>query len=147
MASNLDRFADWIEPKMDEEAREIFSDKVIAECFDPRNMERLTSCDAKAVFQGPCGDTMEFYLLLDGETISHASFMTDGCGATVACGSMLSKIVKGVALEDAVAIEGDRLRDVLDGLPADHNHCADLAVLTLRKAIEKASDSEERASC
>jgi len=147
MASDLDRFVDWIEQKMDEEAREVFSDKVIAECFDPRNMERLTSCDAKAVFQGPCGDTMEFYLLLDGETISHASFMTDGCGATVACGSMLTKMVKGLPLKDAAAIEADRLRDVLDGLPADHDHCADLAVLTLRKAIENAPGSEESASC
>ena len=135
MASDLDRFVEWLDQKIDEEAREIFSDKVIEECFDPSNMERLDPSDAHAVFKGGCGDTMEIYLLLDGEAISHASFMTDGCGATVACGSMLTKMVKGLPLAEASKIEAERLREVLDGLPEDHTHCADLAVMTLRKAI------------
>jgi len=99
-------------------------------------MERLAACDAKAVFRGPCGDTMEIYLTLDGERVAHASFMTDGCGVSVACGSMLAKMATGLSLAEAAAIEADHLREALDGLPPDHRHCADLAVRTLRMAIE-----------
>ena len=134
--SDLKRFAEWLDQEADGDAHDVFSDKVIAECFDPRNMERVTSCDAKAVFKGPCGDTMEIYLTLDGERIAHASFMTDGCGVSVACGSMLTKMATGLPLAEASAIEPDRLREALDGLPPDHRHCADLAVRALRMAIE-----------
>jgi nitrogen fixation NifU-like protein len=132
----LERLADWLERRVEDEARGAFSDEVVNEFLDPVNFERLFETDAKAVFTGPCGDTMEIYLLVDGATIDHASFMTDGCGATVACGSRLTRLVKGMRLEDARRLEPQWLRDALGGLPEDHTHCADLAILTLRKAID-----------
>lgn len=135
MTSEFDRFVRWLEQKADEDARDAFSDTVVNEFFDPANFERLTAPDAHAIYTGPCGDTMEIYLLLDGDRIAHASFMTDGCGATVACGSMLSKMVKGLSLGGAAGIEPNQLIASLDGLPDDHIHCADLAVMTLKKAI------------
>jgi len=135
MPSDLERFVEWLEQKVGDDAREIFSDKVINECFAPTNLERLARSDAHAIVKGPCGDTMEIYLLLDDETVAHASFMTDGCGATVACGSMLTKMVKGLSMSEAQAIEPKQLIASLDGLPEDHIHCADLAVMTLKTAI------------
>jgi nitrogen fixation NifU-like protein len=144
VTSEFDRFVRWLEQKADDDAREIFSDKVINECFAPSNLERLAQPDAHAVVKGPCGDTMEIYLLLDGDTVSQASFMTDGCGATVACGSMLTKMVKGMSLGEAEATEPKQLIAALDGLPDDHSHCADLAVMTLKRAIANRSRSSGR---
>ena len=135
MARDLERFAEWLDRKDGDVPPDGFSDEVIAECFDPANLERLIRCDARAVFTGWCGDTMEICLLLDGEVIAQASFMTDGCGVTVACGSMLTKMAKGLSLDEARAIESSRLDDALGGLPADHAHCAELAIRTLRNAI------------
>jgi len=135
MARDLERFAEWLDRKEGDAPPDGFSDRVIAECFDPANLERLARCDAHATFTGWCGDTMEIYLLLDGDVIDHASFMTDGCGATVACGSMLTKMAKGLSLDEAGAMEPARLIEALGGLPADHAHCAELAIKTLRKAI------------
>ena len=137
MTSEFDRFVRWLEQKADEDARDAFSDTVVNEFFDPANFERLVAPDAHAIYTGPCGDTMQINLLLDGETSEHASFMTDGCGPTLACGSMLTKTVKGMSLQQASEFEPKQLLDALGGLPEENAHCADLAVMTLRKAIEE----------
>lgn len=135
MGGEFDRFVEWLERKTEDDARGAFSDKVVNEFFEPSNLERLSDADAQAIVTGPCGDTMEIYLLLNGEVIQHASFMTDGCGPTVACGSMLTKMLHGMPLADARRLEPRQLRDALDGLPQESEHCADLAIMTLRRAI------------
>jgi nitrogen fixation NifU-like protein len=78
---------------------------------------------------------MEFFVRLNGERIEQVSFMTDGCGPTVACGSMVTRMAQGKRLAEASAIEGAEVIIALDGLPAEHVHCATLAVNTLHAAI------------
>ena len=78
---------------------------------------------------------MEFYLRLEGSTIREAMFVTDGCGPSVACGSMLTTMVQGMALDEANRITAEDLLAALDGLPEDSRHCATLAVDTLRRSI------------
>lgn len=141
MPSELERFAKWLQQQVDDDARDAFSDTVVNEFFDPANFERLTNADAQAVFTGPCGDTMEIYLMLRDGSIDHASFMTDGCGPTIACGSMLTKLATGKTIDEAAAIEPQELRDALSGLPPENEHCADLAVITLRRALASTGDA------
>jgi nitrogen fixation NifU-like protein len=61
--------------------------------------------------------------------------MTNGCGPTVACGSMLTRMAQGKSLAEAAAIETAEVIIALDGLPAEHLHCAALAADTLHQAI------------
>jgi nitrogen fixation NifU-like protein len=83
---------------------------------------------------------MQIQFHLDGETIKEARFLTDGCGATIACGSMLTKMVKSQTLEQAMKITPDQLLAELISIPDDHEHCLSLAVTTLRKTIQDAWD-------
>jgi nitrogen fixation NifU-like protein len=62
--------------------------------------------------------------------------MTDGCGATIACGSMLTSMIKGKSLDEAEAITEDDLIAALGGLPEENLHCAHLAIITLRDALK-----------
>ncbi|NIV36181.1 MAG: iron-sulfur cluster assembly scaffold protein, partial [Anaerolineae bacterium] len=55
----------------------------------------MLDADGHAALLGPCGDTMEIFLRLQDARIARATFMTDGCGPTVACGSMLTKMARG----------------------------------------------------
>ena len=135
MSTDLDRFVKELQRQIDEEARAVYSDRVIQEFSNPKNVGRLAKPDAHATVQGQCGDTMEIYLRLDGETIEEASFMTDGCGPTVACGSVLTTMVLGHSLKEAKRIGPQQLIEVLDGLPEESVHCAELTVTTLQKAI------------
>jgi nitrogen fixation NifU-like protein len=69
--------------------------------------------------------------------IQDAMFWTDGCGATLAAGNMLAKMVIGKTLQEADNVKSKQLLDALDGLPKEHNHCALLAVNTLHKTVEQ----------
>jgi nitrogen fixation NifU-like protein len=72
---------------------------------------------------------------MNGERIGEATFMTDGCGPTIACGSMLTTMVRGMSLEEAGEFRSMDLIEALGGLPEESLHCAELAVRTLRAAI------------
>ncbi|RLC94802.1 MAG: iron-sulfur cluster assembly scaffold protein [Chloroflexi bacterium] len=132
---DFDRFVNDLQREIDERTHALYSDKVLAEVRNPRNMSRMDAPDAYASVRGPCGDTMKMYLRLDGERIIEATFTTDGCGPTVASGSKLTTMVQGMSLAEADALTPDDLLAALDGLPAEHVHCAVLAVDTLHQAL------------
>jgi len=135
MTTDFDRFVEELEQEIIEQARVTYSAKVIEEFYNPRNLGRMPEPDAHGLVHGWCGDTMEVYLRLDGERIKEATFMTDGCGPTVACGSMLTTMVQGMSLEQASKVRPEDLLEALDGLPEESVHCAELAVSTLQNAI------------
>jgi nitrogen fixation NifU-like protein len=124
-----------LQQEIEEQERALYSAKVLEQAHNPDHLGRLETPDAQAVLTGWCGDTMEFYVRLRGSTIETATFLTDGCGPSVACGNMLATMVQGLALEEANQISPEDLLLALDGLPKESTHCATLAVNTLRKAI------------
>jgi nitrogen fixation NifU-like protein len=115
--------------------RALYSDVVLREAKAPQNVGRLPDADLRGVVHGWCGDTMEIYLRVEDQTIEEASFVTDGCGATLACGSMLTQMVTGMRLERAEWVLPKDLINALDGLPEDNMHCAGLAISTLQNAL------------
>jgi nitrogen fixation NifU-like protein len=78
---------------------------------------------------------MQIDLRLSDGKIQEAKFLADGCGATIACGSMITKMACSKTLDAANLITQEELLSALDGLPEDHIHCAELAVMTLREAV------------
>jgi nitrogen fixation NifU-like protein len=145
--TTTDDFERWVaalQQALLEQEQALFSAKVLAEARQPQNMGTMDAPDGLGLLIGPCGDTMEIALGLNGERIDKAVFMTDGCGPTVACGSMLTTMVHGKSLAGAAAIEAADLILALDGLPAEHVHCATLAVATLRQAIANCSPHRGR---
>jgi nitrogen fixation NifU-like protein len=78
---------------------------------------------------------MEMTLRLNGETIKEATFITDGCGPTLACGSLLTQMLIGMTLAEAEWVLPEDLIKALDGLPEESLHCAGLAVSTLHNAL------------
>ncbi|MBN2547746.1 MAG: P-loop NTPase [Anaerolineales bacterium] len=102
------------------------------------NVGSLENPDARGKIRGWCGDSMQIDLRLSGETIQEARFTTDGCKATIACGCMITRLARGKTRHEAKQITPEDLIAALDGLPKAHEHCAELAVNTLRQAIENA---------
>lgn len=119
-----------------EKARELIESK--------ENMGSLEKPDARGHVRGWCGDSMQIDLQLKGEIITEARFITDGCGATIACGVKLTQLVKNKTLEEAMRITAEDLIKELEGLPPDHAHCAELAVNTLHQAISEADKSRDK---
>jgi nitrogen fixation NifU-like protein len=102
----------------------------------PRNYGALPHWDARARITGPCGDTMEFWLQVDLGRICAAGFTTSGCGTSRAAGSMTTELAVGKRLAEAARIEQADVLRALGGLPPDSEHCALLAVNTLRAALD-----------
>jgi nitrogen fixation NifU-like protein len=124
-----------------EREQALYSDVVLHEASAPKNVGRMADADLRGIVQGWCGDTMEIYLRVDhsgstqSPTIEKATFVTDGCGATIACGSLLTQMLTGVTLRRADWILPKDLIDALGGLPEESMHCAALAISTLQNAL------------
>jgi len=136
MGKDLDQVADEIQKAVLDDARRIYSEKVIEHFLRPRNAGGMEDADGFARIKGPCGDTMYIYLKVDGTRITDAKFLTDGCGTTIACGSMVTELAKGKGIRDASKIRHAHVVVALGGLPAADVHCAVLAAGTLRAAIK-----------
>ncbi len=105
---------------------------------NPSFLGEISSPDGYALEQGECGDSMEVFLSVRDRIIRQARFDTLGCGYTVACGDMAMELVEKQPLVEALRIRPERIGEALGGLPASHEHCAELAVKTLRSAVHSA---------
>lgn len=124
-----------IQKKIDDDEEKTYSQTVIREYRHPLNFGVIEHPDAVGIIKGPCGDTMKITLKIVNGRVQEARFWTDGCDATLACGNMLTKMIKRKTPNEAMGISQEDLLKALDGLPKNHNHCAKLSVDTLRKAI------------
>ncbi|WP_455393306.1 iron-sulfur cluster assembly scaffold protein [[Eubacterium] cellulosolvens] len=142
--SDFDKMVDSIQAELDADAEATYSKKVLAEYKNPQNFGRMNEPDSVAIITGTCGDTMEFFLRINDGKINEVQFMTDGCGATIACGSMTTKLAKGKSLQEVSKFTNNDLIKALDGLPDENLHCAKLAVDTLHKAINNYITDQEK---
>ncbi|MBI4620353.1 MAG: iron-sulfur cluster assembly scaffold protein [Desulfobacterales bacterium] len=119
-----------------EDARETFSEEVVNRWLNPKNIGKIEDPDGFGRVTGPCGDTMEISLKVKDDRITKALFMTDGCGTTIATGSMAADLTTGKDIKEALKISQEVILDALGGLPEDSRHCALLASNTLKEAIK-----------
>jgi len=129
-----DRFKE-LEQSVMEDMKEVYSEKTIDHFLNPRNLGEIPAPDGFGRVTGPCGDTMEIYLKVRDGKVINASFWTDGCGPSIASGSMVTELAKEKSLVEARKITQDDVLDALGGLPEDSLHCALLAANTLKEAI------------
>ncbi|MCL0091983.1 iron-sulfur cluster assembly scaffold protein, partial [Dehalococcoidales bacterium] len=83
-----------------------------------------------------CGDIMELYIKVNNGIIVDAKFKTFGCGAAIATSSMVTEMVKGKSIDEALGISNQAVAEALDGLPPVKMHCSTLAEEALKSAIE-----------
>jgi len=114
----------------------LYSQTVIDHALNPRNVGAIQAAAGYASVTGPCRDTVEIWLNVRNDTIVKASFMTDGCGTTVAAGSTITELVKGKSVNQALKIGQEDVLSALEGLPEESKHCALLAANTLKAAVK-----------
>lgn len=101
----------------------------------PQNASHMEDANGFALTYTHDDSAMEIWLKVSDEIITCATFWTDGCGNTIACGSMLTEMVRGKTIGEALDITPVELADALGGLPGDGCTCAELAVNTLQQAV------------
>lgn len=112
-----------------------YPQEVIALINDPRYFGRMNDPTGSSYLKGPCGDEMEFYLVIDKDKITGVKYYTDGCHATRACAAMAAQLAYGKTVNEALSISAGEVIKKLKGLPQDHLHCSILSVSALYRAI------------
>ena len=117
-----------------------YSDKVIDHLENPRNVGSLDKADPQVgtgmVGAPACGDVMKLQLKInDSGIIEDAKFKTFGCGSAIASSSLITTMVKGQSVEDALAISNSDIASELS-LPPVKIHCSVLAEDAIKAAIK-----------
>ena len=136
MAQEFDEEFKEVEQSVMEEMKKVYSEKTIDHFLNPRNLGEIPAPDGFGRVTGPCGDTMEIYLNVRDGKVSNASFWTDGCGTSIASGSIVTEMAKRMNIGEAQRISQHDVLAALDGLPEESEHCALLAANTLKEAIK-----------
>ena len=79
---------------------------------------------------------MRIYLKVEDNIIKDVKFKTFGCGAAIATSSMVTEMVMGKTLEDALTVTNQAVAEALGGLPPVKMHCSNLAADAMHKAIQ-----------
>ena len=115
----------------------LYSDKVMDHFKNPRNVGDMENPDGIGHVGNPvCGDIMELYIRVKDDIITDAKFKTFGCGAAIATSSMVTELVRGKSIEEALEISNKAVVEALDGLPPIKMHCSVLAEEALKSAID-----------
>jgi nitrogen fixation NifU-like protein len=114
-----------------------YSAKVMDHFTNPRNVGEIENPSGVGNVGNPvCGDIMRLYIKVEGDKIVDAKFKTFGCGAAIATSSMVTELVKGKTVEEALKISNKAVAEALGGLPPIKMHCSLLAEEALRSAID-----------
>jgi nitrogen fixation NifU-like protein len=127
---------DELEKQIMEAMKQAYSETTIDHAMSPRNTGSIQNIDGFGSASSSCGETMEIRLKVKDGKIANATSWTNGCSATVACGSMATEIIKGKDVSRALAINQNDIIKALGGLPEGNHHCALLAADAIKAAIQ-----------
>jgi nitrogen fixation NifU-like protein len=115
----------------------MYSEAVMDHFMNPRNVGQLADADGVGTEGNPvCGDIMKIYIKVKDDRIDDIRFQTFGCGAAIATSSMVTEMVKGMTLDEAMDVSNKSVAEALGGLPGNKMHCSNLAADALHKAID-----------
>jgi len=103
--------------------------------LNTEQMEIPQHPDAYGKNKGACGDRVEIFLTVQDDYILSASFNMDGCMNTRAAANTVVMMIEGKSVKEAWGISPDSVIEYLETLPKESEHCAELAVGALYKAL------------
>jgi len=122
----------------------MYNETVLDHFSNPRNVGEIE--DASGVGEVgnlACGDILRAYIKVEDGILKDVKYMTFGCGAAVASGSMMTELAKGKTVEEALKITNAAVAEALQGLPPQKMHCSNLAADALQKALQEWLDKEK----
>lgn len=115
----------------------MYNEKVMQTFANPKHVGEVENYDGIGkVGNASCGDIMQITLKIENDVITDAKFKTFGCAAAIATSSTATEMIKGMTVDEALAVTNKKVIDVLGGLPPQKIHCSVLAEQAIKAAIE-----------
>jgi nitrogen fixation protein NifU and related proteins len=130
----MKRPTDESEKNLRERLEKVYSESAVDHVLHPRNFESLSHPDGFAESQSGCSESMKIWLKVRDNVVVDVGFWTNGCAATIACGSQSAFLVKGKTISEALALTAQDIANALE-LPPGNFHNAELAINTLKMAL------------
>ena len=126
-----------------------YSNKVIDHYENPRNVGTFDKNDESVgtgmVGAPACGDVMRLQIKVNDQgIIEDAKFKTYGCGSAIASSSLVTELLKGKSLDEAMAIKNSEIAEELE-LPPVKIHCSILAEDAVKAAVSDYRKKHETA--
>ena len=116
----------------------VYSSKFKDHLAHPRNAGELPDANAVADEKNPvCGDRLRLSLIVKDKRIEAVKYLAYGCPPTLVCGSVLTELITGKTVDEALAITRAELIEHVGGLPRRKHHAAALAIEALTTALKK----------
>ncbi len=114
----------------------MYTEKLIEHFKHPRNVGEIPDADGIGTIGDPsCGDSIRVFIKVAEGRLSEIKFQVYGCPAAIATTSILTEIVLGKTLEEAIEITDQDIVDALGGLPGPKIHCSNLGAEALFYAV------------
>jgi nitrogen fixation NifU-like protein len=117
-----------------------FSEILMDHFNSPRNCGVMEAPDRVGLAGTPgSGSFVALYLRLNTDSIVESRFQTNGCGVSIACGSMLTELIALRTVSECLQLTSEQLMDALGGVPLSRLHCPALAIAALKDALKEDS--------
>jgi NifU-like protein involved in Fe-S cluster formation len=116
----------------------MYSPQLLDHFEHPRNPGEVANPDATVQLENPaCGDILKLSLRITNSHIAEIRFLAKGCVPAMACGSVLTELVKGKSVEAARRLRREELVQAIGGLPEASTHASHLAMDALAAALKQ----------
>jgi len=113
------------------EINELYQETILEHNKHPRNFREIEDATKKALGNNPlCGDALQVFVAMDGDTISDVAFKGSGCAISKASASMMTQAVKGKSSEEAKGLFDEFTKMVRGEFneESDENHLGRLTI-------------------
>jgi nitrogen fixation NifU-like protein len=113
------------------ELSDLYQEVILDHNKNPRNFREIENADKHADGNNPlCGDKLQVFLKMDGETVEDVAFLGSGCAISKASASMMTQTVKGKTKEEVEKIF-DEFHQMVTGkldIETDENNLGKLKI-------------------
>ncbi len=116
----------------------MYSAQLLDHFQNPRNAGDVANPDVSVQMENPaCGDVLKLTLRVTGGRIVEIGFRAKGCVPAMACGSVMTELVRGATLDEARKLRREDVVQAVGGLPEASSHASHLAIDALTAALRQ----------
>ena len=116
----------------------MYREELLNEFFNPQNVGVIRGANGVGkIVNRENGEIMKVYLSVQNGTIVDTQFQTFGCPVSIACTSVVTRLIKGKTLEEALKVTAKEIKAELGNeVPEGKEHSFKMAEKLIKKAVK-----------